>query len=178
MKREKHHVRPISLFWPDHDSNKELMESKEHSNLHKILNISSSMVRGLRCKVNDILLRTPERLKHVHAMQKKYFNNIDRLSNKDVYMHAWSFTKQIRRREWQLADLYDALGEEWLVIDEGWKQRPSRKWKRPELIQESKEKMQMLFALEQLRARKNIEYVQKMYQVRNTWCKSVRNVLQ
>lgn len=93
----QHHVIPICMKWPDHESNIERITSKNHDLIHKTLNIPHNHLREFRRRTNERTLWNGERSGTYQKLWKLYFNNIDMLPEDMLQIHNRSFSKQIGR---------------------------------------------------------------------------------
>jgi len=53
-----------------------------HKEIHQTLDLKYSIVRKARMKLNDVLVRTPAKIKDRQNIQRKYFENLDLLPKK------------------------------------------------------------------------------------------------
>jgi fido (protein-threonine AMPylation protein) len=71
--KERHHVIPLSLFWPDIKENIIELNRNDHTILHRNQNIDSNIIRTFRRKVNDILVPNNYFLELKKELWEDYF---------------------------------------------------------------------------------------------------------
>lgn len=113
---EKHHIRPISLYWPDHDANIMRVKKHTHREIHDILNIPWNYIRKIRSKINDRRIFNEHDLSRVHKLQRMYFDNIDLLKIDAVQIHDKNFSNQISRRKNQINIINKKIWEEEIIL--------------------------------------------------------------
>lgn len=103
---EKHHMIPISLYWPDDKSNIIELEHTTHTDLHKILNIPtnkySKRTRQFKKVTNGKTIIAPDDIDMIHDIQSVFFSNIHKLP-KEVQKKHLQQIQEYMKREMQRA---------------------------------------------------------------------------
>jgi len=144
---EKHHVRPISLYWPDHAANIMRIKKNTHKEIHDILNIPWNHIRKVRSQLNDRWFFNEHDLARMHKLQRIYFNNIDLLKIDAVRIHDKNFSNQIIRRKNQINIINKKLGEEDIVLKK-WDLQVIKDWSQRDTVDACRYKLSLLFQLE------------------------------
>lgn len=162
-KYSEHHIIPLSLWWIDNEANKERMFDPDHIFLHQKQNLHHWVVRKLRKKVNNILIRTPSKLWILHWVQRKFFEWIVDVPDRIILPQTNWLTKLIRLKEYEIKSILWQIWEWETYHVDDWRKNPPIQWNRNELIDENKQKLEKLFELERERAKRWLEYIQKAY---------------
>lgn len=164
---ETHHNIPVSLRWTDNESNKRKLESKDHAKIHEKQNISSKYLRRIRMELNDTIVMTPRKLKMIHNAQRQYFDWARRLSPELIIPQTDSLTKMILYRWYQVNSILWQIedNDKEYSIDQSRTKPPSKTATHKEALDECRQKLEMLFSVEQVKAKAVIEYIKKEYKI-------------
>lgn len=158
MEYERHHVRPISLYWPDHEANIMRIRKNIHKEIHDILNIPWKYIRATRAKINDRRVFNEHDLALMHKIQRMYFQNIDLLKLDAVQVHDKNFRNQILWRKNQINIINRKLGDDEIKINEKdiavLKNAPHI-----DTVQAAQYKLSLLFQLEKEKLKRTYDYI-------------------
>lgn len=108
MSIEKHHMIPISLYWPDEKENIIELEYKKHLQLHQTLDIPtnqySKWTRKIKKDTNGKTIRTPTNIETIHDLQCLFFSKFDLLESETKNKNIQKM-KQYAKREIERAFL-------------------------------------------------------------------------
>jgi hypothetical protein len=101
-KKDKHHVIPISMKWPDDDTNIAKLWRADHNLVHEKLNVTHHLLRNFRRETNEYLIWDKEKSREYHKIWKQYFMNLNKLPEHLVQEHNISFARQLERLDWRV----------------------------------------------------------------------------
>jgi len=115
MRRESHHIEPVSLWGIDVKENILTLKQQQHRELHQTLDIDrkkfSQYARKKRIKYNHKLLVTPDEIEHDADIQRKFFANLSKLPSRLIQKHVLKMmellgyhTKQYKNITWDDLD--------------------------------------------------------------------------
>lgn len=100
---DNHHLEPIALHWHDKMYNIVQLRRPMHDHIHDVLNIPQnnyhSLKRKEREKSNHKLIDTPEYVKFVDEMQKRYFKNYWELMEVERVIHDNKMRDIVQHRQ-------------------------------------------------------------------------------
>lgn len=144
---ERHHVRPISLYWPDHNANIMRIRKNTHKEIHDILNIPWNHIRKIRSQVNDKRIFNEHDLSCIHKLQRMYFSNIDLLNIEALKIHDKNFSNQISRRKNQINIINKKIWDEEIHLNK-WDLNILKDWSHRDIVDSTRHKLSLLFQLE------------------------------
>jgi len=165
-KYSNHHCFPISLWWVHHESNIARVVNGLHKEIHQTLDLKYSIVRKARMKLNDVLVRTPAKIKDRQNIQRKYFENLDLLPKKWVILHERKFTDQVKYRESQLNWMNAVSWRDKYKVNQELKRYLWRSEPNSALLDSAKEKLETIFELEIQRCLSQLKFIQDVYEIK------------
>lgn len=156
---------PLALYGSNDSTNIIPMEPKPHEKTHITLNLSHKVLRRMRANLNDVLIRTPQKLKIRQGYQKQYFDpkKVHKLDDKTIYLHTDSRVRQSRRMMYEIESILSQVPDSQVPhIDESRLSPPQKHATHQEYLQEHMERLYMMFCLEQELSKAQMEYVRNM----------------
>lgn len=87
MHTQNHHIRPVSIGWPDIKQNIASVSIPHHKQIHDILNIPYSKIRNLKQYLNNRMYKDSDYIQREFEVLQYYFENIDRLPRHLQQLH-------------------------------------------------------------------------------------------
>lgn len=91
MRKERHHVVPISLYGADKPCNIKSIKYTEHRLVHQVLNIPMSkysrLQRNFKMRINHKLVLSPSDIDKIADMQWEYFRDLHKLPKETQIRH-------------------------------------------------------------------------------------------
>lgn len=127
---DRHHIIPVSAYWPDIAENLDDLLQSDHIKLHQELDVPSRhfsrMKRKQRIRENGHIVLTPDDIEWRADIQREYLSNVNNLPWYLQEMHdiklgelAWFEAKKFKRLTWTdyPIELWEALENHWQYID-------------------------------------------------------------
>lgn len=100
--KQKHHMLPVSLAWPDIQENIMVLPEQTHLDLHNTLNlpmkIYKSRTRWFKMKTNNNLVMRPEDIESIWDIQKEFLHNLHRLPKRVQQEHVRNMMRLVDRQ--------------------------------------------------------------------------------
>lgn len=101
MHTQNHHIRPVSIGWPDIKQNIASVSISHHKQIHDVLNIPYPKIRHLKQYLNNRMYKDSDYVQREFEVLQYYFENIDHLQPhlQRLHLDKMSEMKKLRISE-------------------------------------------------------------------------------
>ncbi len=110
QRTSRHHVVPISIGGWDCEENIVFLTPAEHTELHKLMNISYESIRTFRKRTNHIIFVNEYYVRELAMVQEVFFKNLHKLNSFMIEQIATSLYRLVRKmiRDYQIEKFHVA----------------------------------------------------------------------